>query len=69
MHTAGNDALDVVERAELGKVARLHRDEVGEDVVEDINANGKQFGQADGTISAVEHNAASFSNEIEEICV
>ena len=33
MHTAGSDALDVVERAELGKVARLHRDEVGEDVL------------------------------------
>ena len=32
-HTTEGNTLDVVERAELGKVARLHRDEVGEDVL------------------------------------
>ena len=32
-HTTGGNTLDVVERAEFGKVARLHRNEVGEDVL------------------------------------
>ena len=47
----------------------FYNDEVEEDVVEDNNTDAGQFDEGNGTINAVERNAASSSNEIEEISV
>ena len=48
----------------------FYDDEIEEDVSKDIYTDGRQLGQGDGgTVSAVERNAASSSNGIEEISV